>query len=65
MAIAPMHMRLILREHRKQPFIGPVLQLGRQRIATSYDQAVSIFRDEGVEPRALPTGLPAEGMRPV
>ena len=64
MAIAPMQIRLILREHLRQPFTGPVLQLGRQRIGASYEQVVSIFREEGVEPRALPAGLPVQGMRP-
>jgi len=64
MSISNMHMRLIAREHRRRPFTGSVLQLGRQRFLTDYDGARRALEAEGVKPMPLPSDLLLHGVRP-
>ena len=48
--IVPTLARLIVREHIYSPIRGSVLALGRQTIAMTYEQTVSLFRQEGFSP---------------
>ena len=46
-------MRLILREHKKEPFEGRVLTLGRMLVLATYKQVLELFKQEGVVPNRL------------
>ena len=58
-------LRFLAREHRRQPFVGPVLVLGRQAVNATSQQVLSMLRVEGIEPTPLPdemslhTGIPS------
>lgn len=43
-------LRLILREHKKDPFRGRVLTLGRMAVLATYEQVLTVFKEEGVIP---------------
>ena len=46
-------MRLIIREHKKEPFKGKVLTLGRMAVLANYEEVVNLFSEEGVKPQPL------------
>ena len=46
-------LRLIVREHKRQRFDGPVLTLGRQGIYGTFDQVQKLLASEGIEPRTV------------
>lgn len=56
MGLAPQALRYLAREHKRQPFAGPVLTLGRQQVHASFEEAQAIVRGEGLTPTALPAG---------
>ncbi|MGE3856333.1 MAG: hypothetical protein AB7G21_05205 [Dehalococcoidia bacterium] len=64
MALGSLEIRLIAREHRRRPFTGPVLQLGRQRIDVTPEEAEALLLSEGVTPQPIPADLPLHGQRP-
>jgi hypothetical protein len=43
---------LIAREHKHRPIAGDILLIGRQTVFLTEDQALSLLRREGIEPRA-------------
>lgn len=49
---------LLLRDHKKRPFAGPLLTLGRQEVMCSYEQLIGAFGKAGIEPAPLPKGTP-------
>ena len=60
MGLALSALRFLAREHRRHPFSGPVLTLGRQNVYATYSQVLSMLNEEGIEPRALPQGEPLQ-----
>lgn len=50
-------LRYLAREHRRKPFAGPVLTLGRQCLYVTFAEVVAMLREEGIEPRPLPAGM--------
>jgi len=60
MALSSNYVRIILREHKKKPLVGPVMQLGRQNVPHTFEQMCEIFRSEGVKPVQLPADLNIE-----
>jgi len=42
-------LRLIIREHKQEPFNGRVLTLGRLAVLTTYNKTQNIFKEEGVD----------------
>lgn len=46
-------MRLIIREHKKEPLKGHVLTLGRMAVLATYKEILNLFKEEGVTPKAL------------
>jgi len=60
MALTLTAIRLLARAHARKPFEGPVLTLGRQGIMATLDQCREAIRSQGVEPSALPAGMPTE-----
>lgn len=46
--------RFLIREHRRKPFRGDALVLGRQHLFTTYEGALELFAQEGVQPQPLP-----------
>lgn len=58
-------MRYIVREHKKEPFKGKVLTLGRQRVVATYPQVIRMMRKESYTPSPIPdhmdlkTNIPA------
>jgi len=53
-------LRFLAREHARSPYSGPVLTLGRQCVYATFAQVVQMLREEGLEPRPLPAGLPEQ-----
>ena len=47
----------LAREHRRKPFAGPVLTLGRQCVYATFDEVVRMLRAEGITPHPLPNGM--------
>lgn len=54
MGLAIPALRFLIREHRRRPFTGPILTLGRQNVHATYDQVCALLRSEGVTPQELP-----------
>lgn len=50
-------LRYLAREHKRKPFRGPVLTLGRQCVYATFAEVVRMLRSEGIEPHPLPSGL--------
>jgi len=46
-------MRLIIREHKKEPFKGKILTLGRMAVLANYEEVVHLFNKECVTPQPL------------
>ena len=46
-------MRMIIREHKKEPFRSRVLTLGRMAVLATYEEVQNLFREEGVMPKLL------------
>jgi hypothetical protein len=44
-------LRFLIREHRRKPFGGAALVLGRQQLFARHEQVLRIFAEEGVAPR--------------
>lgn len=53
-------LRFIAREHRRKPFTGPVLTLGRQDVPATMDEIRALLASEGITPAGLSRG---EGAR--
>ena len=49
-------LRFLAREHKRKPFTGPVLILGRQAVNATYEQILAMLKGEGIEPKPLPRG---------
>jgi len=60
MGLAKPALRFIAREHRRKPFTGPILTLGRQDVFATLDEARSPLASEGIPPAVL---SPGEGTR--
>ena len=60
MGLAISALRFLAREHMRHQFSGPVLTLGRQNVYATYAQVLSLLKEEGIEPRALPQGEPLQ-----
>jgi SAM-dependent methyltransferase len=58
MGLAKPALRLIAREHARQPFTGPVMILGRQNVFATADEAKNLLRAEGLTP--VDQGLPLD-----
>lgn len=56
MGLVPSFLRLIIREMNQNEFEGPVLTLGVPDIPVTYEQALTLFAKEGVEPCEVPPG---------
>ena len=50
MAISNLALNMMLVQHKKRPLEGPVMQLGRQRIDMSLEEAVKTFEEHGLTP---------------
>jgi SAM-dependent methyltransferase len=50
-------LRFLAREHKRRPFEGPVLTLGRQNLYATYEQVRSMLEEEGIRPATLPQGV--------
>lgn len=57
MGLAKPALRFLAREHRRKPFTGPVLGLGRPGVFATLEEARAIISSEGVAPAPLPAGL--------
>jgi len=51
-------LRFIIREHQRQPIVGPLLQLGRQAVAPDEDEMSALLREEGIEPAKRSSAAP-------
>jgi SAM-dependent methyltransferase len=51
-------------EHKRRPFEGPVLTLGRQCVYATFAEVVMMLRAEGLTPRLLPAGMPERSNLP-
>ncbi len=51
-------LRFLAREHRRQPFVGSVITLGRQCVYATFEQVTGMLREEGIEPCELAAGTP-------
>ncbi len=60
MGLSKPFLRFIAYEHKKRPFTGPVLTLGRQSVQATLDEACQLLRSQGITPAPLP---PGEGTR--
>ncbi len=49
MGLARPALRFIIREHRRHPIVGPLLQLGRQSIALNEAEMTALVEEEGVK----------------
>ena len=58
MGLPMLALRFLAREHKRKPFTGPVLTLGRQGIYATYEQVRAMLAAEGIEPKALPEDRP-------
>lgn len=56
MGLAKPALRLIAREHKRKPFEGPVLLLGRQGVYATLEEVQQLLREEGIPPRTLTNG---------
>ncbi len=52
MGLARPALRFLIREHRRHPLAGPLLQLGRQSLALDEAEIAALLRAEGVKPPA-------------
>ena len=50
MAISNLALNMMLLQHKRRPLEGPVMQLGRQRIDMTLDEAVETFEEHGLTP---------------
>jgi SAM-dependent methyltransferase len=50
-------LHFLAREHKRKPFSGPVLTLGRQCVYATFAEVVAMLRAEGLTPHALPAGM--------
>ena len=50
-------LRLIIREHKIEPFKGRVLTLGRMAVLATYEEVQDFFKEEGVEYCRLDEGM--------
>ena len=57
MGLSKPALRFLVREHRRKPFQGAVLTLGRQCIYATFDEFLGICRSQGVVPRRCPSEL--------
>lgn len=57
MGLAKSALHFLAREHRRRPFGGTALTLGRQGVVATLAEARHILHAEGVEPVALPPGF--------
>lgn len=57
MGLALPALRLIAREHRKMPLIGPVLTIGRQCVYATVSDIQRMLLQEGITPQAIPKGF--------
>ncbi len=53
MGLGPSAIRFLAREHKRKPFISPVLTLGRQSVWATYDEVRKILISEGIQPQPL------------
>ncbi len=58
MGLAIPALRFIIREHKRQPFTGTILTLGRQCVYATYDELQRLFQAEGIHPHPLPASMP-------
>jgi hypothetical protein len=54
MGLSASVLRLMVRWHGQQPFLGPVLTLGMQDVHASYDELAAAFHGEGVRHQEVP-----------
>lgn len=50
-------LRYIICEHKRKPFEGPIITLGRQCVYGTYQEVLDLFRQEKIKPHELPTGM--------
>jgi SAM-dependent methyltransferase len=58
MGLAISALCFLAREHRRRPFSGSILTLGRQGVLATLDDARRIIRAEGLTPAKLPPAFP-------
>jgi SAM-dependent methyltransferase len=51
-------LRFLAREHRREPFTGSVLTLGRQCVYATYEELREMLQREGIPAADLPAGVP-------
>ncbi len=54
----------LAREHKRKPFPGPVLTLGRQCVYATFAKVVGMLRALGLTPHALCAGMPERSNLP-
>lgn len=57
MGLAQSALHFLAREHRRRPFSGPVLTLGRQGVMATLGEARRVVAAEGLTPASLPPGF--------
>lgn len=50
-------LRFIAREHKRKPFTGSVLTLGRQNVYATLEEVRQLLLSEQIEPATLPSGI--------
>ena len=56
MGLAKPALRFMAQEHRRKPFVGPVLTLGRQSVSATLEEARVLVTGEGIAAAELPAG---------
>lgn len=65
MGLALPALRILAKEHKRTPFNGPILTIGRQCIYATVEEITAMLHNEGLQPHAIPedeslkTNIPA------